>query len=181
MARIRTVKPDFWKNEDLSELAPEVHILAAALLNHSDDEGYFKANPKLVKAECCPLRDDSTTIRRCLDELSSIGYIRLFFGFDGKEYGHVTKFLTHQRVDRPKPSVIKALEDSTKDRRKIDDESTQEGKGREVAIQTLTLNWYPLAPLILESRVLVRVIPLVVRQASVTAAVAAALKGGSGR
>jgi hypothetical protein len=131
MARIRTIKPEFWKHEDLSELPAETHMLAAALLNYSDDEGYFKANPKLVKAECCPLRDDSTNVRRMLEQLVSIGYIRLFFGTDGKEYGHVAQFLKHQRVDRPKDSEIKALEDSTNNRRIIDEPSSPEGKGRE--------------------------------------------------
>jgi len=127
MARIRTIKPEFWKHEDLSELPPETHMLAASLLNYADDEGYFNANPKLVQAECSPLREDSTNVRRSIELLSSIGYIRLFDGSDGKSYGHITTFNTHQRVDRPKPSKIKLLEVSTKDRRKIDDESTQEG------------------------------------------------------
>ena len=42
MARIRTIKPDFWKHEDLSALPEITHMLAAALLNHADDEGFFK-------------------------------------------------------------------------------------------------------------------------------------------
>jgi len=131
MARIRTIKPEFWKHEDLSELPPETHMLAAALLNYADDEGYFNANAKLIQAECCPLRDDSTNVRRSIEMLSSIGYIRLFEGSDGKSYGHIKTFSDHQRVDRPKPSKIKALEVSQKDRRRIDDESTLEGKGKE--------------------------------------------------
>lgn len=135
MPRIRTVKPEFWQHEDLSELPPEVHMLAAALLNYADDEGYFNANPKLVKAACCPLRDDSTSIRRSLDLLSSVGYLRLGQGEDGKQYGHIVKFCEHQRVDRKKASKIKSLDidwdDSKNNRRVIDDESTQEGKGRE--------------------------------------------------
>ena len=129
MARIRTIKPEFWRHEDLSDLAPETHMLAAALLNHADDEGYFNANPRLVQSQCVPLRDDSTSIRRSLDDLSSVGFIRLFEGVDGKQYGHIVKFLDHQRIDRPKGSKIKDLEDSTKDRRGIDEESTPEGKG----------------------------------------------------
>jgi hypothetical protein len=131
MARIRSIKPEFWKHEDLSALSAETHMLAAALLNYSDDEGFFNANPALVKAECCPLRDDSTTVRRALDELSNIGYLRLFQGTDGKCYGHVVKFKDHQRVDRPKASKIRTLDPSMIDRRQIDDESTEEGKGRE--------------------------------------------------
>ena len=129
--RIRTIKPEFWQHEDLSSLPPETHILAAALLNYADDEGYFNANPRLVQAQCVPLRDDSTNIRRSLDDLSSIGYLTLHEGSDGKQYGHITKFLDHQRVDRPKASKIKGLIESTNNRRTINDESPQEGKGRE--------------------------------------------------
>ena len=55
MARIRTIKPEFWRHEDLSALPADTHMLAAALLNYADDEGYFNANPKLVEAECFPV------------------------------------------------------------------------------------------------------------------------------
>ena len=109
MARIRTIKPEFWKHEELSELPPETHMLAAALLNYSDDEGYFNANPKLVKAECCPLRDDSMNIPDALQELSNIGYIRLGKGSDGKQYGQVVKFSEHQVISHKKPSKIKGV------------------------------------------------------------------------
>ncbi|MDZ7711750.1 MAG: hypothetical protein U5L06_00855 [Rhodovibrio sp.] len=110
MARIRTIKPDFWKHEELSELAPEVHMLAAALLNYADDEGYFRANPKLVKAECCPLREDSVSVHDALNQLSDIGYIRLFTGSDGKAYGCVCTFTEHQKINRPSPSKIRPLD-----------------------------------------------------------------------
>lgn len=111
-------------------------MLAAALLNYADDEGYFNANEKLIKAECCPLREDSTSVRRSIDELSSIGYLRLGRSReDGRAYGHVVSFLAHQKVDRGRSSKIKDLdidwEDSTKDRRTFVEPSLQEGKGRE--------------------------------------------------
>lgn len=136
MSRIRTIKPEFWKHEDLSALPPETHMLAAALLNYADDEGYFNANPKLIQAECCPLREDSTNVRRSIDDLSKIGYLELFEASDGKQYGRIVTFGEHQRVDRGKPSKIKALINSTNNRRTIDDGSTleqgtgnREGKG----------------------------------------------------
>lgn len=110
MSRIRTIKPEFWQDEDLSMLPPETHMLAAALLNYADDEGYFKANPKLVKAACCPLREDSVSIHESLGELSNVGYIRLGTGVDGKRYGHICGFTKHQRVNRPSPSKIKQID-----------------------------------------------------------------------
>jgi hypothetical protein len=109
MARIRSIKPEFWTDEDLSALAPETHLLAVALLNHADDEGYFKAHPKLVEAACRPLREDSKNVPGMLQELSRVGYIALGTGEDGKRYGHIRNFQKHQRVDKPSKSKIAEL------------------------------------------------------------------------
>lgn len=109
MARIRTIKPEFWRNEALSELPEGTHMLAAALLNYADDEGYFNANPKLIQGELFPLRDLSVTIHGALTELSRAGYLRLGTGDDGRRYGHIIKFLEHQVINRPKASKVKGL------------------------------------------------------------------------
>ena len=108
MARIRTVKPEFWKHEALSELPEATHMLAAALLNYADDFGYFNANPKLIQAECSPLREPSVSIHESLVSLQAIGYIALGTA-DGKRYGRVINFETHQRVAHPSKSKIQAL------------------------------------------------------------------------
>jgi len=110
MARIRTIKPEFWLDEDLSELSPEEHLFAAALLNHCDDEGYFKANPKLLHAQIFALRDLSGTVPVFVQSLQNIGYLRTFTGSDGKNYGHVINFKKHQSINKAKPSQIKGLE-----------------------------------------------------------------------
>ena len=62
MARIRTIKPEFWTDEDLSEVSEAACLLAIGLLNYADDEGYFNANPKLVKAAVFPIREQSGSI-----------------------------------------------------------------------------------------------------------------------
>jgi hypothetical protein len=109
VARIRTIKPEFWKHEDLSELPEATHMLAAALLNYADDEGYFNANPGLIKGECCPLREPSVSIQDSLAHLSRIGFIMLGTSENGKRYGLITTFLEHQRINRPTPSKISDL------------------------------------------------------------------------
>ncbi len=135
MARIRTIKPDFWKHELLSELPPDTHMLAASLLNYSDDEGYFNANPKLIVAECCPLRDLSVTVQCMLTSLVEIDYLKVGQCEDGRKYGHVVNFLEHQVINRPKPSKIKELkidwDISLNNHGAISDSSSLEGKGRE--------------------------------------------------
>lgn len=110
MARIRTIKPQFWENEELSEVSECACLLAIALLNYSDDEGYFNANEKLIKAACFPIRDTSSTIRRMLDELSNIGYLEFARDDDHRIYGRVINFSKHQRIDRPQKSKISDLQ-----------------------------------------------------------------------
>lgn len=109
MARIRTVKPEIWQDEDLAEVSETAMLLAIGLLNHADDEGYFKANPALIRAAVFPLREPSVSIQCALDELSNIRFVVLFEGSDGKAYGMVRKFADHQKVNRPTPSKIKPL------------------------------------------------------------------------
>lgn len=135
MARIRTIKPEFWTHEDLSALPEATHMLAAALLNHSDDEGYFNANPGLVKAACSPLREPSVSIHDSLISLVSVAYLRLGTGPDGKRYGQVITFDDHQRVNRPTPSKIKALhilwDGAVTAHAHLSEDSSPERKGKE--------------------------------------------------
>jgi len=115
MARIRTIKPEFWQDDDLAEVSEPAVLVAAGLLNHADDEGFFKANPKLIKSVVFPLREPSVSVHNILIELSNINYIALYIGKDGKKYGQVTGFTTHQRINRPTPSKIKDLIDINED------------------------------------------------------------------
>jgi hypothetical protein len=135
MARIRTIKPEFTQHEDLSALPAETHLFAAGLLNHADDEGYFNANPKLLKASVFPLRECSVSVQEMLTQLSGIGYVRLGVGRDGKRYGQVVKFKEHQRINRPSQSKIQALgivwEEAVSTHHELSEDSLPEGKGKE--------------------------------------------------
>ena len=109
MGRIRTVKPEFWRHEELSKLPEATHLLAASLLNYADDEGYFNANYGLIKSECSPLRDPSVSIHDSITMLCRIGFIRVGQAVDTRRYGHVLTFLDHQRINRPTKSKIAKL------------------------------------------------------------------------
>jgi hypothetical protein len=135
MARIRTIKPDFWRNPELSSVSPEAALLAIGLLNIADDEGYFLAIPKLIDADIFPLRECSMNTHGLLKQLSNIGYIKLFSGSDGRQYGLVVNFIKHQVISRPTPSKIKGLlvseSDSLSTHGVINEDSCLEGNGRE--------------------------------------------------
>ncbi|WP_407223576.1 DnaT-like ssDNA-binding domain-containing protein [Enterobacter roggenkampii] len=109
MARIRTIKPEFWTDEDMSEVSEAACLLAIGLLNYADDEGYFNANPKLIKAAVFPIREPSVPIPVLIQELSNCGYLSMFSTSDGKQFGAITNFLKHQVVNKPKESKIKCL------------------------------------------------------------------------
>ena len=61
MARIRTIKPEFWQSATLARLDPVVVLTFVGLLNHLDDSGRCKDRPALVKAAVHPLRENITS------------------------------------------------------------------------------------------------------------------------
>jgi len=139
MARIRTIKPGFWKHEVLSLLPADTHILAGALLNYADDEGYFNAHPGLVKAECIPLREHSSTIPVMLQQLQKVGWIKIGRGEDGKTYGNICTFSEHQVISHKNDSKIKKIKITWEDSSNIPVPvqypsivKGREGKGREL-------------------------------------------------
>ena len=137
----------------MSALPEATHILAAALLNYADDDGYFNANPRLIQAECCPLRDPSVSIHDSLTQLSRIGYIEIGTGVDGRRYGRIVKFSEHQRINRKTESKIKELkidwDDSRTDHTQLTEPSPPEGNregNREGEKDTRTIGQEPMAP-----------------------------------
>lgn len=138
MARIRTIKPTFWTDEDMAEVSEAACLLAIGLLNYADDEGYFNANPKLIKATIFPIREPSGSIPVLLQELSDCGYIRLFSAQNGKRFGLVKNFTKHQVINKKTISKIKEMDLLPDDYGSSDGELPpgKEGKGKERNIKT---------------------------------------------
>lgn len=105
--RIRTIKPEFWTDEQMSMRSDFSRLLAIALLNYSDDDGYFLANPILIRGACFPFLDDSKKIPRSIQELSDIGFLEIGLLDDGRQVGRIVNFRKHQRIDKPQLSKLK--------------------------------------------------------------------------
>lgn len=122
-------------HEGLCNCSEFTRLLAIALLNWSDDEGYFMANPILIRGQVFPFLDDSKIIPRSLQDLSRVGWITLGKDDQDRDVGFVINFTKHQRVDKPKPSSIKGnfrfQDDSKTIPRFIQDASKEEGNGKE--------------------------------------------------
>lgn len=128
MARIRSIKPEFWSSEQVMECSPIARLLFIGLWNFCDDAGNHVASAKTIKAEIFPGDDiSSTDVQRMLDELSSNSLIA-FYANGEKEYLHVTGWRKHQKIDRP---TYKHPPFSGDARRALDEESPPEGSGEE--------------------------------------------------
>ncbi|WP_342106316.1 hypothetical protein [Methylobacterium sp. SI9] len=105
MARIRSIKPEFWTSEQVMECSTNARLLFIGLWNFCDDAGRMPLSPKRIKAQLFPSDDIlAEDIRRMIDELSSNGLLRLY-DVDGKEFLAVTGW-HHQKIDRPQKSQI---------------------------------------------------------------------------
>jgi hypothetical protein len=104
VARIRTVKPEYWSSEQVMSVSRNSRLLFIGLWNFVDDAGRCVDSAKTVKAQVFPGDDDvsSENVRGMLDELSSKDLI-LKYEVDGRAYLQVTGW-HHQKIDRPRPS-----------------------------------------------------------------------------
>jgi hypothetical protein len=105
--RIRTVKPDFWTHPVMARLDAETQLLALALLNYADDEGYFRAEASLVRSACCPFSEDSLRTHGALTTLQKVGWIEVRDTGETGIIGKVCTWEKHQRINRPTHSKLK--------------------------------------------------------------------------
>jgi len=112
MARIRTIKPDYWGDPKTARLTLPARLLFIGLLTESDDEGRFLASGKRLAGSLFPNDSDVTPAKVLgwLAELERVGFIRRYCA-DGVEYAHIPGFITHQRVSHPSPSRLPNPED----------------------------------------------------------------------
>jgi hypothetical protein len=104
--RIRTIKPEFWKSQTIALLSAEAKLLAIALLNYADDEGYFFAHPALIRGELMPFAESHSHIPPLLEDLKEAGYIRIGEDAAKRKIGLVVNFKKHQLVNRPQKSKL---------------------------------------------------------------------------
>ena len=132
MARIRTIKPEFWTSAQVVECSTSARLLFIGLWNFCDDQGVHPAKPKEIKMKIFP--GDSFTVEEILgwlQELITNGLLREFESGNSRYY-YVTGW-NHQKIDRPvsKYPEPKFDEDSSSDRRGLVEDSPPEGNGKE--------------------------------------------------
>ena len=132
--RIRTIKPEFWTHPVMARLPHDVQLLAIALLCYADDEGFFRAEPALVRATCTPFSESSLSTHGAINTLSKVGWIEVRVIENEGAIGRVVNFQRHQRINRPTPSKLKGYflsESSVSHHTQLSESSLLERKGKE--------------------------------------------------
>jgi hypothetical protein len=142
MARIRTIKPDFFRHEGLFEAEREtglpIRVAFAGLWTAADREGRFRWSARALKLDCLPY--DDVDFARVLDALWTRGWL-VKYVVSGSEFGWIPTWHTHQVInnrerasDLPEPNEINVV---TREPRVVDATVARlvhlqgEGKGRE--------------------------------------------------
>lgn len=102
MARIRTIKPEFWTSEQVMEITPLARLAFIAMWNFADDRGVHPASYKTLRAEAFA-GDDNITADTVASLVSEMQREKLVaeFDVDGRRYWHVTGWARHQKIDKP--------------------------------------------------------------------------------
>jgi hypothetical protein len=134
MARIRTIKPEFFTSEDIVSLSPLARILYIALWCESDKEGRLLWKPRTFKMRYLPA--DSCDIEALCAELVSGGLVRLY----GEGLAYIPAFTMHQHINpRESASQLPAPAEKVTRQARVGDASARdsdaqggrEGKGKE--------------------------------------------------
>ena len=132
MARIRTVKPEFWSSEQVMSCSPLARLLFIGVWNFCDDGGNHPMSPRTITALVLPGADITTeSVDRLLSELVSANLI-VIYHTEGKTYLHVQGW-KHQKIDKRTfkyPAFVASPdENSASSRRVLDEESSNGSRG----------------------------------------------------
>lgn len=143
MARIRTVKPDFFRHELLQDLeikhvGKHPMLVFCGLWGHCDKVGRFEWKPRTLKLDILPFLPFD--MAETLGILEQAGMLKKY-AVDGVEYGVIPSFPDHQRIggkEAQEPEKFPPPNGEAKGKKlgsngeaTVKQSGLQEGKGRE--------------------------------------------------
>lgn len=103
MPRIRSLKPEFWADEDLADLPRDARLLYMGLWNLADEHGRLRGDARYVKGQLFPYDDDLSpdAIDKLVDLLTDAGKVRRYSSA-GRAYLFLPNLAKHQRLEPSK-------------------------------------------------------------------------------
>lgn len=104
--RIRSLKPEFFRDEKVQRLSRDARLLFVGLICHADDEGRLNGDVLSIRALVFP-RDELTAkkVRTLLDAIDSLGLIHTYDA-EGFPWIEITGWNKHQSINKRTPSRI---------------------------------------------------------------------------
>jgi hypothetical protein len=106
MARIRTIKPEFWIDEKLAPLEPIHRLVFLGLISQADDDGRLVDNARLLNGLLFPETDDCC--RESLEILARLSRVIRYRSESGQKLIQIANWEKHQRVDKPSKHTLPA-------------------------------------------------------------------------
>jgi hypothetical protein len=132
MARIRTIKPSFFRHEALYELerscSMPIRIAFAGLWTAADREGRFVWHPRSLKLDCLPY--DDLNFSDVMDKLQEGGFIEKY-EVNGRFYGFIPTWCIHQHINKRESQSTIPDPSSARTCNTIPARGEGKGKGRE--------------------------------------------------
>lgn len=101
MARIRTIKPEYWTSEQVMSVSRDARLLFIGMWNFADDGGNQPANAKTIKAQIFPCDELSEgDVTGFIGELLAVGLLETYEA-DCRWYWNIPTWKKHQRIDQP--------------------------------------------------------------------------------
>jgi hypothetical protein len=112
MARIRTIKPEFWSSPDVADASRDARLFFIALWNFADDDGRIEYIPQQLASAVFPFDDDVTgdTVTQLTQELVDATLVRPY-QISRRRYLYITGW-QHQRINRPSSARCPDPDDS---------------------------------------------------------------------
>lgn len=101
MARIRSIKPEFWGDLSLaSQTSRDARLLYIALWNQADEHGRLHGDRRWIKGHCLPYDDDLSLadVDRLLAELVNAGKV-VAYEVRNERFLYLPKLAEHQRLE----------------------------------------------------------------------------------
>lgn len=109
MARIRTIKPEFFTSLSNSDLSIPARLTFIGLWTHSDDEGRCIDDARLIKAALWPLERSVQAVEADLVAMEKRDKIIRYRAGEAPLI-QITEWRSHQVINRPKLSKFPAPE-----------------------------------------------------------------------
>lgn len=106
--RIRSIKPEFWRSDDVNSMCIEDRLLFIGLWSYVDDNGVGIDRHSDICADLfahdlsVSPHDTLMRVHDGLNRLQTLGVIRRY-EVGGKRFMEITNWASHQKINRPSP------------------------------------------------------------------------------